>query len=92
MVSHRLVVACVAVLLFLAAYSEPSFSQSRPALQSGNIPSPKSVLGFTPGDDRTMAELSDDEKHEISHRGRAARLLAAHLGLPPAVTPRGGAA
>jgi XTP/dITP diphosphohydrolase len=33
-----------------------------------------------PGDERTMAELSAAEKHAISHRGRAARLLAAHLG------------
>jgi XTP/dITP diphosphohydrolase len=32
-----------------------------------------------PGDDRTMAELSPAEKHAISHRGRAARALAAHL-------------
>jgi XTP/dITP diphosphohydrolase len=32
-----------------------------------------------PDDGRTMAELLDDEKHEISHRGRAARGLAAHL-------------
>jgi XTP/dITP diphosphohydrolase len=29
---------------------------------------------------RTMAELSDQEKDQISHRGRAARLLAAWLG------------
>jgi XTP/dITP diphosphohydrolase len=29
-----------------------------------------------PGDDRTMAELGPDEKHAISHRGRAARRLA----------------
>jgi XTP/dITP diphosphohydrolase len=34
-----------------------------------------------PDDERTMAELSAAEKNEISHRGRAARLLAAHLGL-----------
>ncbi len=27
------------------------------------------------GDGRTMAELSDDEKDAISHRGRAARAL-----------------
>jgi XTP/dITP diphosphohydrolase len=39
-------------------------------------------------DERTMAELSDSQKHEISHRGRAARLLAAHLGLPVAAKPR----
>jgi XTP/dITP diphosphohydrolase len=32
-----------------------------------------------PGDERTMSELSQAEKNEISHRGRAARLLAAHL-------------
>jgi len=34
-----------------------------------------------PGDERTMAELSPGEKHAISHRGRAARKLAAHLGV-----------
>ena len=33
-----------------------------------------------PGDGRTMAELSDDEKDAISHRGRAARALAEWLG------------
>ena len=32
-----------------------------------------------PGDERTMAELSDAEKHAISHRGRAARALASWL-------------
>ncbi|HEY5977372.1 MAG TPA: RdgB/HAM1 family non-canonical purine NTP pyrophosphatase [Solirubrobacterales bacterium] len=32
-----------------------------------------------PEDERTMSELSETEKNEISHRGRAARLLAAHL-------------
>ena len=30
-------------------------------------------------DERTMAELSAEEKHAISHRGRAAGRLAAHL-------------
>jgi XTP/dITP diphosphohydrolase len=34
-----------------------------------------------PEDDRTMAELAPEEKHAISHRGRAARELAAHLGV-----------
>jgi XTP/dITP diphosphohydrolase len=34
-----------------------------------------------PDDDRTMAELVPAEKHAISHRGRAARKLAAHLGV-----------
>ncbi len=34
-------------------------------------------------DQRTYAELSAAEKHAISHRGRAARMLAEHLGLAP---------
>jgi XTP/dITP diphosphohydrolase len=34
-----------------------------------------------PDDRRTMAELSPDEKHAISHRGRAARALRDELGL-----------
>lgn len=38
-----------------------------------------------PDDDRTMAELTPEEKHAISHRGRAARKLASHLGIE--VTP-----
>jgi XTP/dITP diphosphohydrolase len=33
-----------------------------------------------PDDERTMAELAPAEKNAISHRGRAARALAAHLG------------
>ena len=33
-----------------------------------------------PDDSRTMAELTPGEKHAISHRGRAARKLAGHLG------------
>ena len=39
-------------------------------------------LDTGPGDDRTMAELSPTEKHAISHRGRAARLLAKALEDP----------
>jgi XTP/dITP diphosphohydrolase len=37
-------------------------------------------LDTGPDDDRTMAELDPDEKHAISHRGRAARKLADTLG------------
>ena len=32
------------------------------------------------GSDRTFAEMGDQEKDAVSHRGRAYRLLAAHLG------------
>ncbi|MDX6636616.1 MAG: XTP/dITP diphosphohydrolase [Solirubrobacterales bacterium] len=43
---------------------------------------PAFVPDDTGADDRrTMAELDPDEKHAISHRGRAARELAAALGL-----------
>ena len=34
-----------------------------------------------PDDERTMAELDPAEKHAISHRGRAGRLLAERLGV-----------
>jgi XTP/dITP diphosphohydrolase len=38
-------------------------------------------LDTGPDDARTMSELSPEEKHAISHRGRAARALAEHLRL-----------
>jgi len=39
-----------------------------------------------PDDERTMSELSQAEKNEISHRGLAARQLAAHLSGGEATT------
>jgi XTP/dITP diphosphohydrolase len=41
-----------------------------------------------PADQRTMAELSAEEKHSISHRGRAARAMAAELERRAARGPR----
>jgi len=41
-----------------------------------------------PDDVRTMSELSSAEKNEISHRGRAARLLARYLDAREATTGR----
>lgn len=38
-----------------------------------------SVFVPSEGDGRTFAEMGDDEKHAISHRGRALRALAAQL-------------
>jgi XTP/dITP diphosphohydrolase len=38
-------------------------------------------------DGRTMAELSPAEKHAVSHRGKAARMLARHLGLEAEASP-----
>jgi XTP/dITP diphosphohydrolase len=52
----------------------------RPRGQGGFGYDPAFVPDDTGSDDeRTMSELSDAEKNEISHRGRAARLLATHL-------------
>ena len=39
-------------------------------------------------DNRTFSELSQAEKNEISHRGRAARLLARHLSAAEAASER----
>jgi XTP/dITP diphosphohydrolase len=36
---------------------------------------------------QTTAELSSSEKHAISHRGKAARMLARHLGLEAEAAP-----
>jgi XTP/dITP diphosphohydrolase len=38
-------------------------------------------------DHRTFSELTPEEKHAISHRGKAARMLARHLGLEPEAAP-----
>jgi XTP/dITP diphosphohydrolase len=40
-----------------------------------------------PSDQRTFSELSAAEKHAISHRGKAARMLARHLGLEAEAAP-----
>jgi XTP/dITP diphosphohydrolase len=40
-----------------------------------------------PGDHRTFSELTAAEKHAISHRGKAARMLARHLGLEAEAAP-----
>ncbi|HJP94595.1 MAG TPA: M14 family zinc carboxypeptidase [Pyrinomonadaceae bacterium] len=57
MISRRSFIVYLAVVLSLAASCPSSFAQ-RAAAQSASIPSPKSVLGFTPGDDRTIADWS----------------------------------
>jgi XTP/dITP diphosphohydrolase len=42
-----------------------------------------------PEDNRTYSEISQAEKNEISHRGRAARLLARHLKASGGAAPAG---
>src|ERR1051325_7250967 len=57
MISRRPVAAAVAVFVYLCAHAASTLAQ-RPVARSAVIPSPKSVLGFTPGDDRTIADWS----------------------------------
>src|ERR1044071_2705294 len=57
MITRRSVVAAVAFAFCLAIGSESSFAQ-RTTTRSPAIPSPKSLLGFTPGEDRTIADWS----------------------------------
>ena len=53
MIRYRSLIARLSLLLLLVCFARTSFGQ-KPAV----IPSPKSVLGFTPGDDRTIADWS----------------------------------
>ena len=52
MISYRSVIFCLALMLFATASTDIAVAQSTA------VPSPKSVLGFTPGDDRTIADWS----------------------------------
>ena len=62
-------------------------------------PAPRGTGGFgydpvmvpVEGDGRTFAEMTDEEKHALSHRGRAFRALAERLGAPPPTSPPPGA-
>src|SRR5689334_5550841 len=60
MTNLRSVTVGLAMVLCLAAFSAQSLAQRTAARVSPSaaIPSPKSVLGFTPGDDRTIADWS----------------------------------
>src|SRR5688572_24904434 len=60
MISRRSIVApaaFVALVLYFALCpgAPPAYAQ-RPVARPGAIPSPKSILGFTPGEDRTMVD------------------------------------
>jgi hypothetical protein len=58
MTSNRLLIAGLATLLSLAITPASVFAQRQPIrpLPSSAIPSPQSILGFTPGDERTIAD------------------------------------
>jgi len=61
MISHRSFRAMAALAIFLclvAGFATPSFAQRSNARPAAAIPSPKSVLGFNPGDSRKIADWS----------------------------------
>ena len=83
-------VAYVCSIAYVSSDGEETTFEAR--CEGELVPEPRGDGGFGydpaflpddtgPGDERTMAELSPDEKHAISHRGKAARMLAGHLGM-----------
>jgi XTP/dITP diphosphohydrolase len=83
-------VAYVAAIALVAEDGEESLFEGRCEGTLAGEPRGSRGFGYDPafipddtgpGDARTMAELAPAEKHAISHRGRAARALAEHLGV-----------
>lgn len=79
-------VAYVCVLAYVNPAGEEGTFEGRCEGRLAEHPRGSAGFGYDPAflpsevpDGRTMAELLPQEKNEISHRGRAARLLAAHL-------------
>src|SRR5436190_12196855 len=58
MIKYRLAVIGLFAVLFIVAIPSSSLAQRTPqrTAQTSGIPSPQSVLGFNPGDDRTIAD------------------------------------
>jgi|ERR671924_602159 XTP/dITP diphosphohydrolase len=82
-------VAYVCVIALVSEDGEQSFFEGRCEGTLAAEPRGSGGFGYDPAfvpadtgadDHRTMAELAPEEKHAISHRGRAARKLAEHLG------------
>jgi XTP/dITP diphosphohydrolase len=76
---------CVALL----AYPDSREVYAEGVCEGTLVPKPRGAGGFgydpifvPAGWDRTMAELTDDEKDRISHRGRALRALRELVGAP----------
>jgi XTP/dITP diphosphohydrolase len=81
-------VAYVCVIAHVAADGTETLAEGRCEGELTLEPRGTGGFGYDPafvprdtdaGDERTMAELEPAEKHAISHRGRAARALAAAL-------------
>ena len=83
-------VAYVCSIALVTAEGHQSLFEGRSEGTLADRPRGSGGFGYDPGfvpvdtgpdDQRTMAELAPAEKNAISHRGRAARKLAEHLGV-----------
>jgi XTP/dITP diphosphohydrolase len=80
-------VAYVCAIAHIGADGDETVREARCEGTLARQPRGSGGFGYDPAfvpadfdDGRTMAELSPAEKHSISHRGRAARLIAAAIG------------
>ena len=80
-------VAYVCAIAFVGEDGEETVCEARCGGTLADAPRGDGGFGYDPafvpdeiGDGRTMAELEPEEKHAISHRGRAARAMAAAMG------------
>jgi XTP/dITP diphosphohydrolase len=82
-------VAYVCAMAYVGVDGRELLAEGRCEGTLATVPGGHGGFGYDPAfvpaetgaaDTRTMAELSPAEKHEISHRGRAARALSQHLG------------
>jgi len=79
MISRRSIVAAVALFLCVAAGAAPSYAE-RFAAEQRAIPSPISVLGFNPGDDRTIADWTQITNYFEKLDRASDRVLVQRLG------------
>ena len=83
MIRRRFVlIACLAAILFLATSASPSLGQKVRARGSNlaAVPTPRSVLGFTPGDDRTIADWNQITDYFARLDKASDRVLVQTLG------------
>src|SRR5215208_5889301 len=83
MISRRSIVALLTIAAFavfvLCLAARPAYAQ-RPVTRAATIPSPKSVLGFMPGDDRTVADWSQITNYFARLDQASDRVLVQTLG------------
>ena len=83
MINYRLVVIALSVLLLLAVMPVSSLAQRTTGRvnPTSTIPSPKSFLGFAPGDDRTIADWNQITSYFGQLDKASDRVVVQSLGL-----------